>query len=284
MSNYTTFEDMIATREYGDISILSQCDDEVTGYSYMAMCYVVEYEETDMVDSTMTNTDYVVHIGNNEYSFGDDLDAAERFLWRNFAREELNPMHTRYESEFGDEYNLNRKQVFDLFDLGFADDSWHNNIAPTFTLDLRVFKEKTVINYKGRRQLVEAESSEYVEFWFDAPLPCDRETWDGHRADPQFMVCLRKDSDLDESTVLETDDFNYAVAHALALAALPFDKNEYGSKRQIDAENKFNCWVVDTVLKGQPRKIKQYSGLRFHCYAPRDHFNLGLEMVREAAT
>ena len=186
----TNFCDWANSKEYGDISDLSMSDDEVTGYRYMDSFYIVEYKEDDHVTPEMQNTEYVVHICNTESNFGDDLAAAEMFLWDEFARFELNWKHVSFDTEFGTDYQLNQKQVMDLIDAGFIDASWHNDICPSFDL---LLSDK---EYEGA----------YIRCWFDAPEVEDRET-----EDEQFAVVVMEGGDTLEELV-STNNFLEAMA------------------------------------------------------------------------
>ena len=95
MTNATTFAEFVARRRETDD--LSECTDAyiletglVGGLIYLDSFHIQKLEEQDKVEPSIMNTEYVVVIGNMDYNFGDDLDAAEKFLWDEFAMLETN--------------------------------------------------------------------------------------------------------------------------------------------------------------------------------------------------
>ena len=86
------FKQFQSTREYhDDISDFAECcTDDVSGYLYDGSTYIIHDKEQDKVTPELMNDDYVVYLGNDEQSFGDDLEAAEQYLWDNFAKAECN--------------------------------------------------------------------------------------------------------------------------------------------------------------------------------------------------
>ena len=95
----TTFKDFIDSREYGEIYDLTQSNDEETGYRYLEYFYIAEYKEQDMVDPEITHTGYCLTIGNSSYDYGDNLEAAERHLWDEFAQYECQEVSERYSND-----------------------------------------------------------------------------------------------------------------------------------------------------------------------------------------
>jgi hypothetical protein len=239
----TTFEQFVASRKIEEnlIDVTDAVDYDAIGLSYLDGKYFIEKQyDADAIHPEIHNVSYVVYIGNQIEDFGSNLDAAEKFLWNEWARGEENWKHVRFDTEFGPEYVLAQSRVLDLIDYGFEDDSWHNNICPSFIHVLRQYPE-TVDFGSGPREITTVE---YVEFWYDAPNPEDRECGPDS---PQFAVHLRKDSELIE-VLYEGNDFYLALTHALGQVAKPIDEDEWGSDRQIDAQNKFGCFIVDDIL------------------------------------
>jgi hypothetical protein len=232
----TTFEQFQASRKIEETlsDVTDLVDYDAIGLSYLDGRYFIEKQyEIDLtcdVESHLCH--YVVYIGNQIDDFGNNLEAAERHLWNEWARGEENWKHVWFDAEFGSDYQLDQGQVLDLIDFGFTDNSWHNNICPCFDLHLDT-------DDSGREF--------YVRFWFDAPNPDDREAGPDQ---PQFAVGLYVDGELqDESypypSMFETDDFYLALAYALGKGAKSL---EWGDENQIDCQNKFGILLVDWIL------------------------------------
>lgn len=245
----TTFEDFQASRKIEenleDVFPATFTFSDAIGLSYLNGRYYIEKQfEQDAIHAELHNVHYVVTVGNQQEDFGSNLEAAERFLWNEFARGEENWQHVRFDTEFGSDYQLDQGQVLDLIDFGFTDNSWHNDICPCFDLHLDT-------DHSGREF--------YVRIWFDAPNPEDREAGPEQ---PQFAVGLYVDGELlDESypypSMFETDDFYLALAYALGKAAKSL---EWGDDVQIDCENKFGILLVDWILpKALAEKWETYA-------------------------
>ena len=236
----TTFEQFRASRKIEEnlIDVTDAVDWDAIGLSYMDGKYYIEkycevskdQRDPDPDAPLMQDIGYVVTVGNESHDFGSNLDAAERFLWMEWARGEENWKHVCFDTEFGSEYALDQSQVLELIDKGFIDTSWHNDVCPSFHLNLWGHTEYNE-NY-------------YIKFWFDAPNPEDRET--GPET-PQFAVVVCHELDT-VAELYEGDDFYLALAHALGYAAKPFTDDDWGTERQVEAENAFGCFLVDEIL------------------------------------
>lgn len=227
---YITYADFIASRTFGEIYDLSQCDDEETGWRYLDTFYITCQVEKDPIDPEITYKNAVVTVGNQSCDFGEDLAAAERWLWEEFAWGELNWKHVDFDSEFGTDYQLDQKQVMRLMEEGFVDTSWHNDMCPSFTL-----------NIDGEI----CENGHEVRFWFDAPDAKNREMGEDSF---QFAVVLHDVESYDHQPLIETDNFDAALVMALGLRALPTDEVEWGSENQVERENHF--WdVFEKIVK-----------------------------------
>ena len=87
-----TFQEFQATRKYTDcLADVNQdgCYEDIGGYVYADSFYIEQYKEADLVIADQINDDFVVSIGSCQNSFGDDLAAAEKHLWDNFAKDEI---------------------------------------------------------------------------------------------------------------------------------------------------------------------------------------------------
>lgn len=96
MKKATTYEAFKNSRKHvDDLSDFFPdfCDatEAVHGYSYLDNSfYIYSQFEADAVTPELMNVEHVVVIGCGEYNFGDDIDAAEKYLWDNFAMLETN--------------------------------------------------------------------------------------------------------------------------------------------------------------------------------------------------
>lgn len=260
MSNPTTFTDFVSSRKIEEnlIDVTDAVDWDAIGLSYLdGKHYIEKQYDEDAVHAELHNVSYVVTIGNQREDFGDDLDAAERFLWNEWARAEENWKHVRFDSEFGSDYQLDQGQVLDLIDNGFVDNSWHNDICPSFDLAYG-----------------DDDCDRTVRVWFDAPNPEDREVGPDSL---QFSVCAYSDGFDNYEELVQTDDFYLALAVALGHAAKPVDEDDWGSDRQIDAQNNFGCLLIDWILpKADAEKLEVY-GLKA---TTEEFIDYGIELVK----
>jgi len=209
----------------------------IVGYIQRIVEMVPDCRDPD--DPTlMEDISHVVVIGNMDYDFGDDLAAAEECLWNNWAAVECNWQLVRFDTEFGTDYQLDQQQVLKLLELGFEDTSWHNDICPSFSLEYG-----------------DDDCDRTVRIWFDAPKPEDREFGPDAK---QFAVMTYSDGMDNCNELVETDNFGIAVAHALGAAADDRDGEDWGSERQIEAQNKFFIYVEQLVEKDEFEEIETY--------------------------
>jgi len=161
----TTFAEFIESRKavedladyYPDQ--FTECE-PIPGFVYLDSFYIytVVRESVDREGNPQFDDDHVVTIGCGEYTFGDDLDAAEKFLWDEFAMLETNPQlrACQFTWDFGDD-----EEPTDGFTDGSVWNGWDN----------------VCVTEKVHKQICED---------FDAYLPAkDREELKGLLAQPQ---------------------------------------------------------------------------------------------------
>ncbi len=101
------------------------------------------------------------------------------------------PLHI---AEFGNSFKIESEIVDALSAAGFHDDSWHNDICPSFV-------------HGGRPDGL------IVKIWIDAKEVSDREM--DEDSDTRFLVSLGEDGDCCSELAFYTDDFSEALTKAL---------------------------------------------------------------------
>ena len=124
----TTFKEFVDSRTERE-DIQDHCDmgcvdsEPLPGYTYLNdsfYIYTVMRESTDREGNEQFDPDYIVTIGNSEYAFGDDLEAAEKYLWDEFALLETN--HWLRSVAFG----WDDETTYEGFTDGSTWNGWHN--------------------------------------------------------------------------------------------------------------------------------------------------------------